>query len=648
MKMFLAAIKRAPIVAVAVITVAVLLPGQVLAGPLRTIEGSTTAITGEPETYTCDTQNNYDQRIRWEGPGTNGDDTTSADDVPNNGQVSYDITFDATGEWTVTCEHYQPGVGPWLDQGALTVTVTSIYPEAPVISATAQTGTSVTLSWTAPNDNGSSIIRYDAQYREDGQSDDDWLDWVGSIVATATSVEITGLTNLTDYEFRVRAVNGNGDGAWSNVLDASTLAAPNAPEPATSSAQTGSSVTISWNEPNDNGSSLTGYKVQYRINGAGEWTDWPSTLPMNLRTLEVTELNNDTDYDFQVAAVNAIGIGPWSGTFTEATKAVPDQASGLILTSANTTQLSILWGAPDDNGHTINQYTLQYRANHTPKPTWTAQIVPPSPQPSVTIMNLTAGTAYEIRVRAENSEGNGGWSETLFAQTNADMFAADAPPNFMVEEMSSTNTLVVASLDWDEVTDAEGYQIERSVGGLVSYFTTTETHYEDSYTKTATASGNLVYRVRASKDVSGETRYTPWSSRSNILFYGTGTVAADSVLMEELAGQRTPEPGVMDARNSITGAIEDSTAATGFEVDTSGLMNLLAALPGLIILAGSAVAGVQFRQLGLALSVGWVIFVMSLFVAVAVVQFPIIWPILLVVFTILLGVVALARKVGWI
>ena len=71
----------------------------------------------------------------------------------------------------------------------------------------------MTLSWTTPSDTGDSpISHYEYQYRENGT--EIWSDWISEdsngVLITDTNVDVTGLTNGTDYEFQVRAVNDSG------------------------------------------------------------------------------------------------------------------------------------------------------------------------------------------------------------------------------------------------------------------------------------------------------------------------------------------------------------------------------------------------------------------------------------------------------
>ncbi len=88
-------------------------------------------------------------------------------------------------------------------------------PDAPTTLTLTAGDTEFEGAWTAPNDNGSAIIRYELQYREVTDPEGSWLDVTTASDITAASSTITGLTNGTTYDVRVRAVNAVGNGGWS-------------------------------------------------------------------------------------------------------------------------------------------------------------------------------------------------------------------------------------------------------------------------------------------------------------------------------------------------------------------------------------------------------------------------------------------------
>lgn len=79
-------------------------------------------------------------------------------------------------------------------------------------------------------------------------------------------------------------------------------------------------VTLSWTEPNDNGSAITGYTVEYGIGGFGN-TCVDASCTDSTAGATVPGLTNFGDYQFRVYATNANGTSAASNTAT----AVPNQ-----------------------------------------------------------------------------------------------------------------------------------------------------------------------------------------------------------------------------------------------------------------------------------------------------------------------------------
>ena len=60
--------------------------------------------------------------------------------------------------------------------------------------------------------------------------------------------------------------------------------------------------------------SITGYDVEYRMQGEADWTDHDFDSDGSTTETTITSLASNTSYDAQVRAVNAEGSGPWSPT----------------------------------------------------------------------------------------------------------------------------------------------------------------------------------------------------------------------------------------------------------------------------------------------------------------------------------------------
>lgn len=102
--------------------------------------------------------------------------------------------------------------------------------------------------------------------------------------------------------------------ARSGDVTARAASVPQAPAEALVTSVTSTEAFFEWTAPADGGSAITGYIVRLSIRGQvileGEW---PSTA------LRIYDLDPETEYEFSVAAVNALGTGAFSQPTTFAT-----------------------------------------------------------------------------------------------------------------------------------------------------------------------------------------------------------------------------------------------------------------------------------------------------------------------------------------
>ena len=254
------------------------------------------------------------------------------------------------------------------------VGVIGTYAGAPTGVTGTASGTSVSLSWTAPTSNGGTAITdYTVQYSSDGTT----FTTFSRSASTATSATVTGLTRGTAYTFKVAAVNSLGAGTYST---ASSSITPPVTVPGQVTNVTGTAgdtqVSLSWTAPDNGGASITDYVVQYSSNSGTNWTSGGTT---STSPATVTNLVNGTAYQFRVAAVNSIG----TGSFSVASASVTPRSSVTATLTIN-----------DNNFLSVTQYvnglsvqgTLQTRASTT-----TAQTVR-SCSGNITV--AAAGTLY--------------------------------------------------------------------------------------------------------------------------------------------------------------------------------------------------------------------------------------------------------------
>ena len=119
---------------------------------------------------------------------------------------------------------------------------------------------SVVLSASVSNTNGSDIKKWQYQQKAGGSGYGSWVDIADT--GTPMSYTVTGLSNGTEYSFRVRAVNSSGNSADSDEASAVPAAVPD--KPVLSGAYGDSSVVLSAVVSDDNGSDIKKWQYQQK------------------------------------------------------------------------------------------------------------------------------------------------------------------------------------------------------------------------------------------------------------------------------------------------------------------------------------------------------------------------------------------------
>ena len=357
------------------------------------------------------------QRYEYRQKSGGGNYPSSWTAIPNSGDTTNSYTVPSLTAGTayafqIRAVNTQGGSTASADRTATPAAPTTV-PAKPANFAAAAGNGQVVLSWDNPND--ASIIRWQVRRKTTG----DYGSWsnISGSGPTTISHTVTGLTNGTLYTFQVRAVNGTGDGAASNGASATPAAVPSkpgAPTLAVGNAQLG----VSWSAPANNGALISDYDVRYRAGNSGPWTDANHNGAGTSTT--IASLANGTSYQVQVRARNSVGWGGWSNSASATPAAAPDAPGTPGLTVGNA-QLGVSWSEPANNGASISDYDVRYRAGNSGG--WTDANYNGTGT-STTISSLANGTSYQVQVRARNSVDWGGWSNSASATPAA---APDAP-----------------------------------------------------------------------------------------------------------------------------------------------------------------------------------------------------------------------------
>ncbi len=350
------------------------------------------------------------------------------------------------------------GAGPLAN---IEIVAPATPPSAPQGTPLALPGDgSVTLSWSAPADSGSSPV---TGYRV--------TPWVCPVApncltdgtpqtpvtfnSTATTQTITGLTNGQLYKFQVAAISDAGTGPNSVMSTPVVAGAPGRPGVWAQRESGDGQVTISGVAPADNGSPITGYVITPYIGGVAQT---PQVFNNPSTTQTVTGLTNGTAYTFRVAAINARGTGPASAPGQPITVGLPGAPAFSGARVPGDGAVTISWTVPADNGSPITGYTVTpYIGNVAQTP-----VSFDASTTTRTITGLTNGFTYRFRVAAVNANGTG----PLSAASPTVIAGAPAAPTFVKRVAGDGAATLTWSVPADNGSPITGYTVTPYIGNV--------------------------------------------------------------------------------------------------------------------------------------------------------------------------------------
>ena len=420
------------------------------------------------------------------------------------------------------------GAGPWTSFDSATAGVG--LPEAPVLTATSAGTSSIALSWTVPEDNGTPITGYEMQrWNSEGQPPAwDETNLLETRVASSPTVFTDDMLDAgTTYYYRIRATtDGAVEGAWSaeNTQDADSATtagdaagAPGVPQnleavPSTVAGKE-DTVDLSWEEPADaDDANITGYSVQRWNSATGMW-DEVATPTASPYTDSVTR---GRTYYYRVAAVNAHGTGDYTVHDDAEVRAAsaPNAPQMVTATALGPDSIRLSWNEPAPNGATVDGYELEIWDLDANPPAWGTAI---EISGAGTTMHLHTGlnpnTRYDYRLKTD------GATEVVLVHATTHIGAPERPVLTAAGDgenaikltwtvpMDNGSSIDVYEISmWDKTAKQWGWN---GVAGGVR----TVSHPIITYTHSGLDAGTQnIYRVRAVNDAADNNGKGDWST----------------------------------------------------------------------------------------------------------------------------------------
>lgn len=371
---------------------------------------------------------------------------------------------------------------------------------------------SALLAWNTAPVNGGTFQGYTLQEStNDGATWSELSSWwegtptspAGAMSTYARVSADAGVTTL----YRVAAVSSVGYSAFALPIEVTTCDTPGTPGSVSVTHGSGR-VDLTWSASTSSGCLLSDYLVQYSVNGS-VWVEFQKS-PSTATSATVTGLTNGTAYTFRVAAVNAVGSGPWTPQSAFVTPFTTPGAPTAVGARSDGDAVVVSWTAPSSTGGSpITDYDLWYSFDGGT--TWTAFMDGVSSATSVRVTGLSLNTAYTFRVAARNAAGVGAFSTSTSPLTYKNPPAA---PSDITGTVGSKSVV----LSWSAPAYDGGNSI---VDYLIQYRRTNATSWTlfadgVSTATTTTVTGltngtSYVFRVAAVSSV-GSSEYSTLSS----------------------------------------------------------------------------------------------------------------------------------------
>ncbi len=334
-----------------------------------------------------------------------------------------------------------------------------------------------------------------------------------------------GLDDDTEYFYRVKSYNLEGESDYSNVSNAKTfLAIPNPPEYLIATARSETEIELNWM---DNSAKETGFKIERKLGIEGSFSEIDS-VSQNVTSYLDQALEDSTEYYYRIKSYNLAGESEYSNESSAITYlAIPLPPSELQAKSISASAVELYW---QDNSTKENGFKIE-RSFGT-KDNYEEIVILAENECSYVDEGLLDNTEYFYRVRSFNTAGVSVYSNESSARTKLVL------PSTPIDLIAVLPSCSIIRLEWqDSSRSTEGFKIELSIN-TVDYFREYATVYKPytSYIDSIfSIPGVYFFRIKAFNELG-------YSDYSNIASVVLSSQKDDLIPTEFRLYQNYPNP----------------------------------------------------------------------------------------------------------
>ena len=291
--------------------------------------------------------------LTWSEPSNGGSNIVEYKIIRDGSQIATSVVPSYTDSTVLTQTSYVYGVitnnnvGDSATSNAITV-LTAGVPDAPVVTVSQNSINSLDLSWTIPADYNSAITGYKIE-RNDGSG---YVIELANTGTVGTTYNVIGLTPISEYTFRISAINAYGTGPggvnsnWTNPTAPTGLSV--IPD------STSTNLDLYW----DSNVSATGYKIERETGIGNGWSVVTADTGNTNTTYQDTGLTDNIFYNYRISTVTPVGNSVPSSTYAQTTFHLPDPVVSLTADDGLAGTVALSWTAPAAPYGSILGYTI--------------------------------------------------------------------------------------------------------------------------------------------------------------------------------------------------------------------------------------------------------------------------------------------------